>query len=475
MRRAIWFVALTLFAQDPAGTLEQTRDHVLPKLKRLPMLTCVETIGRRYFSREDQPGPAPACENIVLDRKKARKPPKFQKSDRLRLAVTIAEGREIYSWTGAQPASYSVEDILHPGPIGTGAFANHLLYILTNPAVEFGVLEDGATSLENGFRVPIEASHYLVRAGDNWNPTGYSGSFRIRRASQCIDQFALETNELPRETSLCETTSVLEYGEDTRWFLPQAATIHDVMRDASETDSAITLSDCWESAAVAPQPLPAPGAPIPAGVLLSLTFHTPFDSDGNAAGDAISATISDARLREFEGRPAHVALGRHRPWTTHACGTSENHLRVCGGAGDRNGAGIGFAVLRQTHPRDSIRDVSRTREKHQSAPDRSRPQRLECHVPVRLARITLCFSRAIRLEMDHARGRQHELVLAEREARPFCTGNDCQSCWCRSRRTHPANPQPSRPLHSSAQPHRRASPATSERTRPDGVNDESPS
>src|SRR5580692_7822511 len=107
MRRGVCFVALAALAQDPAGTLESAREKILPKLTRLPKMVCVETMDRSYFSRQ-QLGPAPACETISLDRKKGRNAPRLAYTDRVRVAVTLTEDREIYSWTGAEPPSYSV-------------------------------------------------------------------------------------------------------------------------------------------------------------------------------------------------------------------------------------------------------------------------------------------------------------------------------------------------------------------------------
>ncbi len=298
MRWAIGFVALAALAQDPAGTLEKAREKILPKLTGLPKAMCVETIDRRYFPRE-QSGPAPTCETIALDRKKGRNAPRLEYSDRVRVAVTIAADREIYSWTGRDTPSYSVEDILHPGPIGTGAFASHLLDLFTSPDVRFRLLEEGPEALEYGFRVPVEASHYLIRAGGDWLATGYSGSFRIERGSQNISRLTVQTNELPPQTSMCEITSLLEYTDGEPWFVPKSSTGHDVMRDGYETDSSTTISDCRHATATstAPPRQPTAGPALPLNILLSLVSNTPFDSDLTAAGDPISAMIGDAHTQ----------------------------------------------------------------------------------------------------------------------------------------------------------------------------------
>jgi len=294
MKRAAWCVALVGFAQDPAGTLEKAREKILPSLTHLPKTICVETIDRSYFSRGDRTGAAPSCETIGIDRKKGRNQPRLDYADRVRVAVTLTNGREIYSWTGSEPVSYSVEDMLYPGPIGTGAYASYLLDIFTNPAVHFRLLEERPETLVYGFRVPIEASHFSVGAGGEWVATGYSGSFQIQREPPKIGRFTVQTSELPPETSACETTSVLEFGDGAGWLAPGKSTTHDVMRDASETDSVTTISDCREAPPTSPPREPTAGASLRAGIALSLVFNAPIDSDVAAAGDAISATVTDA-------------------------------------------------------------------------------------------------------------------------------------------------------------------------------------
>lgn len=128
-----------------------------------------------------------------------------------------------------------------------------------------------------------------------WVATGYSGSFRIQRDAQSIGRFTILTNELAPETSMCETSSVLEFGDGAGWFVPRLSTAHDVMRDGSETDSMTTISNCREATAALPAREPNAGPTLPPNILLSLVFNVPLDSDLTAAGDAISATIAEAR------------------------------------------------------------------------------------------------------------------------------------------------------------------------------------
>jgi hypothetical protein len=117
------------------------------------------------------------------------------------LTARLALAQDVVgSWTGMLPR----------GPIGTGAFADYLLHIFSGPSVRFRLLEERPDTVEYGFRVPVEASHYVVGAGAEWLATGYSGSVQIVRDSDSIGRFTMETNELPPPTSGCEISSVLE-------------------------------------------------------------------------------------------------------------------------------------------------------------------------------------------------------------------------------------------------------------------------
>jgi hypothetical protein len=63
------------------------------------------------------------------------------------------------------------------------------------------------------------------------------------------------------------------------------------MRDATETDRSISFSDCGELTPAPSIPSPA-GDPLPPGLPVSAVFTAAIDSDVAAAGDTISATLT---------------------------------------------------------------------------------------------------------------------------------------------------------------------------------------
>ena len=219
-------------------------------------------------------------------------------TDRLRVEVAVAQGSEIFSWTRPASFSYSLEQILQFGPTGTGAFAAHLIDIFSNPSVRFRILEEGGENLAYAFRVPIEASRLLIKAGAQWRPSGYSGSLTIDSRSLEMRRFTIHSDELPPETSLCEVSTTNEYQDEKTLglLLPSVSRSHDILRDATETELVTTYSDCREA-----PPLPSLPDAVQYLALPEQTFElalsTPIDPATAAAGDVISARLTEPILR----------------------------------------------------------------------------------------------------------------------------------------------------------------------------------
>ena len=298
VKRAMGFIAIAALAQDPSAILEKARDKMRSEIPTRPRYTCVETIDRSYFSRRGLFASPPSCERLSADRKAGRTKLRLDATDRLRVQVAVTQGTEIYSWTNPPSFSYSIEQILQFGPTGTGAFAAHLIDIFSNPSVRFQALEERSENLEYAFRVPFEASHLMIKAGTQWRPAGYSGSFAIDPRSLEMRRFTMESDELPPETSLCEVSTANEYPRENNLgvLLPSISRSHDILRDATETELVTTFSDCHQLA------LPPTGREMPLDVALpqqtlELALSTPIDTSFAAAGDVISARLTQPLLR----------------------------------------------------------------------------------------------------------------------------------------------------------------------------------
>jgi hypothetical protein len=108
----------------------------------------------------------------------------------------------------------------------------------------------------------------------------------------------MASDELPPETSLCEVSTTNEYPRENNLgvLLPSVSRSHDIVRDATETELVTTFSDCRESA------LPPAGREMPQDVALpqqtlELALSTPIDTASAAAGDVISARLTQPLLR----------------------------------------------------------------------------------------------------------------------------------------------------------------------------------
>ncbi len=288
---------------DPADLLEQARDKVIGRVPPIGY-ACVATIDRSFFALETPPAIPNSCEQVSADRKKNRTKLQLDKTDRLRLQATLTSEGEIYSWTGPEGFSRNVEEVVHSGDIGTGALAAHIEAVFANPLVRFRLLSQTSQNLEFGFRVPVEASHYLVKAGAGWRLTGYEGSLQIDPTSLELRQLTIDTEELPAESSMCESNTKMDYKpEDQRtggdgMLLPSTVHSRDLNRDATETaetDWVTRFSDCREASEKAPDRLrSAPLFPPTFAALLKLELTAPIDTSTAAAGDVVTARLSNS-------------------------------------------------------------------------------------------------------------------------------------------------------------------------------------
>ncbi len=281
---------------NPADVLEQARDKVIARLPPIGY-ACIATIDRSYFRRQTPPVTPKSCEEISADRKKGREKLQLAKTDRLRLQVTLTSGGEVYAWTGPGGFSRNVEEAVQSGDIGTGGLGARVDAIFANPLVRFRLLGQNGKDLEFGFRVPVEASSSLVKAGAQWHQTGYGGSLTIDSASLDLKRLTIETEELPPETSMCESSTTLEYpsgGEGV--LLPSTTRTRDLERDTTETEWVTTFSDCREAPERAPERPRPPLFPPTWNVPFKLVLTAPIDTITAAAGDVITGRLAEAML-----------------------------------------------------------------------------------------------------------------------------------------------------------------------------------
>ena len=104
----------------------------------------------------------------------------------------------------------------------------------------------------------------------------------------------MESDELPSDTSLCEVSIENEYqGEKTLGLLlPSVSRSHDILRDSTQTEQVTTFSDCHEAAVSSAEREAAADLALPEQIF-ELALSTPIDTASAAAGDIISAKLTE--------------------------------------------------------------------------------------------------------------------------------------------------------------------------------------
>ena len=301
-------------ASDPMNILSRARTEIAAAMKRVPRYACTETIDRNYFTRTVSTRiSAPSCDDAAKPGATLR----LDTTDRVRLEVAEAENVEMHAWPGADRFETSdIDELVGRGPIATGAFAGYLIDLFANEGAQFkfeGWREESSrTVLRYYYQVAREMSHYRIRAGNGWVITPYSGTFDIDRESLNLLRLTIDTPELPAATQICSAHSSLEYSHfrigDGDFLLPSVSQLHLVNRSTVETKSSSVFSGCREyraesvlhiegddessrgASAATVKSAPA----LPPGVRLTMRLDAAIDSDKAAAGDAVSATLTNA-------------------------------------------------------------------------------------------------------------------------------------------------------------------------------------
>lgn len=241
---------------DPTEILMRLRDYVVAHGQEIPNHLCVETITRDVYEPAVQPVPK-SCDSLLARRQTGNFPAllRHTTTDRLRLDVALAEGREIYSWAGARKFEEGeIDELIPDGAMGTGPFATMLLSVFRGRAPRFTY--DGQTTLDHrlvfeySFRIPQEESRYRVKAGKEWVVTGYSGTLWADVKTAELVRLAVRTDELPAATQSCETQTTLDYNMvklgTIAYLLPVGTKQRFISRDGSEAENRVEFASCRE-------------------------------------------------------------------------------------------------------------------------------------------------------------------------------------------------------------------------------------
>ena len=201
--------------EDPVDVLARLRDRVLDHGFNVPNHTCVESVQRDRFEplsgRSNR-----SCDFRLAARRQSGSRLRLDLTDWLRLDVGMADGREIFSWAGAAKFDdREIDELIPDGAFGTGPFASMLLSVFANRNPHF--IFDGETTFDSvrvfqySYSVPLEESHYRVKAHKEWLVTGFTGTLLVNPKSDELARFIVRTDELPPATGTCEVDTTLDY------------------------------------------------------------------------------------------------------------------------------------------------------------------------------------------------------------------------------------------------------------------------
>jgi len=221
----------------------------------------------------------------------------------------------------------NLNELIEYGPNATGTFGTYLAEIFSGAGTHFQYRGREGSLLEYGFNVPAESSRSLFRGTGQWAPTGYDGTVWINIETLDVERLTVNTADLPPETGLCVSETVLDYRNpgvtNAGLLLPREGRTRFVLREGhQEIENVTTFSACRESQPRVARPQPIPAA-LPDNLPVALELISPIDSDTSAEGDPVRARIMEdvvgsKKAPGTDSRPRLHCPGIHSSRAHHA-------------------------------------------------------------------------------------------------------------------------------------------------------------
>jgi hypothetical protein len=199
-RVAICFsLAFVACAQAPdlskLDLLERIRIRAAENLMVQPNYTCHETIERSIRP----PGAG-----------------SYRMQDTVQLEVALIAGRELFSRSGAgQFEDAKITDLVTQGTIANGNFALHARAVFLSPGPVFqyrGMASIAGRSTQAfDYTVTRADSGWEIKVNDQRDFVGYRGSFHVDAVTLDLQDFSVETVEIPASLSLRSARDRMEY------------------------------------------------------------------------------------------------------------------------------------------------------------------------------------------------------------------------------------------------------------------------
>lgn len=297
----MWYVvvgiaaACLVHAQQHPSTdvlLLKIKAKMEENLGRLPDYTCAETTQR--FRRVNSNGA-------------------YEPLDTVRLEVALVEGRELYGWRGsnriAEPDPRRL--VGGGGALSNGNFALLAKGIFLSPATSFtpkGVSVRGhVRSLKFDYDVPVKASDYHLRVGEDEAIVGYHGSFWVNPDTLDLERVEILADHIPPEFPLVSASDAMEYSRvrigASDFLLPSTAELRMVTASGLADRNRTRFHECHQYSGesvlsfevppempAAPARVPPQELTLPGDFQIDLALQTPITAS-SAVGDPVEARL----------------------------------------------------------------------------------------------------------------------------------------------------------------------------------------
>jgi hypothetical protein len=268
---------------------------------------------RLAATREFNQLPNCTCTMTVERSRRMAKRGRFELVDQLRLEVALVNGKEVYSWPGAERfEDRELVDIVRGGAIGSGEFAGHARNVLLSGSVRLDYRGEeelaGRPVYRFDYEVPMPDSRFTMRMGAVSAPVGYRGSFWADRENHQLRRLYLEIYEIPPELALGGGSVRIDYERrrlgESQFLLPAEAETTLTTVDGSESRNRTTYSNCrqysGESSLVFEDPEELDETPAPAPVIdwklpkdlrVTMRLAAELQAAKTAIGDTVEFTV----------------------------------------------------------------------------------------------------------------------------------------------------------------------------------------
>jgi hypothetical protein len=298
-------------ARDPSAVLEQARSRFRELSRNLEKYVCTETIQRSYYRRTSIPDEGG---QVCSAARSTNDPLEIESTDRVRLEVSVAEGRELHSWPGATRfETRDVDELIRNGPVSTGGFGGDLSGVFDHAGVTFSYRGErsvnGKLLYEYHYMVPVDASRFEVKGGGAHHPVAYEGEFQLDPESLELESLTIRADELPSDLPICSATTTLDYRRvhigNSDLLLPSRSALQLELKYGRFARNITTYASCREYQAesainfdtvstvgsTTTSPAGRFRVALPIGVPVTLALEGAIDTDSSCTGDPIAARV----------------------------------------------------------------------------------------------------------------------------------------------------------------------------------------